>query len=70
MNGTLTREDVRRFQLPCGCFVVDTPGGLSIDWCPHHEMLHGVIPLRRTGPGEVDGEAAAACSTSDPPQYY
>ena len=47
MIESLTREDVRRFQLPCGCMVADTPDGPSIDWCPHHEMLHGIIPTKR-----------------------
>jgi hypothetical protein len=42
---TLT-EPTQRFQLPCGCAITEAPEGTTIAWCPHHEMLHGVIPMR------------------------
>jgi hypothetical protein len=47
MRGT-TAERERRFQLPCGCTITESEGEPSIEWCPHHEMLHGVIPMKRT----------------------
>jgi hypothetical protein len=50
MNATLTKdtlaEPAARFQLPCGCAITESPEGPSIAWCPHHEMLHGVIPIK------------------------
>lgn len=50
MTGTLTQdpltERTQRFELPCGCAITEARDGASVAWCPHHEMLHGVIPLR------------------------
>lgn len=39
-------ERTQRFELPCGCAITRAADGESVAWCPHHEMLHGVIPLR------------------------
>jgi hypothetical protein len=41
-SATLSEE--RRFTLPCGCVAVTRDGVFSVEWCPHHAMLHGVIP--------------------------
>jgi hypothetical protein len=40
-----TGTEERLFTLPCGCVAVtreDQP--FEVRWCPHHRMLHGVIP--------------------------
>ena len=40
---TLTNEQT--FTLPCGCVAVtrdEQP--FEVRWCPHHRMLHGVMP--------------------------
>ena len=35
----------RLFNLPCGCVAVTRDGQpFEVRWCPHHRMLHGVIP--------------------------
>lgn len=34
-----------RFTLPCGCVAASHASGndFSVEWCPHHKNLHGVV---------------------------
>jgi hypothetical protein len=38
-------NEERRFTLPCGCVAVTDDDGFKVHWCPHHTMLHGVLPV-------------------------
>jgi hypothetical protein len=38
------KKEERRFTLPCGCVAVTNDDVFQVHWCPHHTMLHGVLP--------------------------
>lgn len=38
-------RDEQRFTLPCGCTAVTKDRVFQVHWCPHHTMLHGVLPV-------------------------
>jgi hypothetical protein len=39
------QNEERRFTLPCGCIAVTKDDVFQVHWCPHHTMLHGVLPV-------------------------
>jgi hypothetical protein len=40
-----TTTEEQRFTLPCGCVAVTQDNAFKVHWCPHHTMLHGVLPV-------------------------
>lgn len=38
-------SEEQRFTLPCGCIAVTKDDVFQVHWCPHHTMLHGVLPV-------------------------
>ncbi|MBV8333526.1 MAG: hypothetical protein JO029_11100 [Candidatus Eremiobacteraeota bacterium] len=44
LEAPATPSQERRFTLPCGCVALTHEDVFEVQWCPHHSMLHGVIP--------------------------
>ncbi|MBV8583341.1 MAG: hypothetical protein JO241_05030 [Candidatus Eremiobacteraeota bacterium] len=44
LEAPATPSQEQRFTLPCGCVALTHDDVFEVQWCPHHSMLHGVIP--------------------------